>query len=142
MSRVCLADFGAAELVGETLGKCLVSEKAAETTRFIAPELLNANHLTTTMIDAHAADVWSLGITLYYLISGEFPFSMPSPKCREYRSFLERRKKHVLGAVFPDGHEYAGVSMHLVWGCKMRFVVGICLYKQSIFPPDNEMSGY
>lgn len=61
--RVKLADFGVAQ------PSDLRCENYVGTTYFMAPEVLSKEPF-----DPYAADVWSLGVTLYYMIFKQLPF--------------------------------------------------------------------
>jgi serine/threonine protein kinase len=63
--RVKLTDFGIAHTLGSTR---LTRSGTMGTPAYIAPELLNDQPITP------AADLWSLGATLYYAVEGEGPF--------------------------------------------------------------------
>lgn len=84
--RVLLADFGLAKVVGATgedgaslpmQGGALVSQTntkgAIGTPAYIAPELTSG----AGKVD-HRADIYSLGVTLYELVTGQRPFSGPT----------------------------------------------------------------
>ena len=65
-----LADFGIASLVNEEGAESLATETAAYTVVHAAPELLQGRAGTA------AADIYSLGSTLYTLLAGRAPFAM------------------------------------------------------------------
>lgn len=46
-------------------------KKSAGSPAFMAPELCTANH---GEVSGKAADIWSMGVTLYCLIYGRLPF--------------------------------------------------------------------
>jgi serine/threonine-protein kinase len=82
--RVLLADFGLAKVVGgedgasvPMQGGALVSQTntkgAIGTPAYIAPELTSG----VGKVD-HRADIYSLGVTLYELVTGQRPFSGPT----------------------------------------------------------------
>ena len=66
-----LADFGISELVSES---GTTSQKAG-TYYFLPPEVFSQDK-----VDAKGIDIWSMGITLYYLLFGEPPFRNPDFK--------------------------------------------------------------
>ena len=65
--QVRLADFGIARIVGE--GKSTTAGMVMGTAAYLAPELIDGEEPTP------ACDVYSAGITLYELVSGNPPFS-------------------------------------------------------------------
>ena len=85
--RVMLADFGLAKAVGGTAGEDGISvplqgsgllsqtntKGAIGTPAYIAPELTSGQG----KVD-HRADIYSLGVTLYELVTGQRPFSGPT----------------------------------------------------------------
>ncbi len=75
--RIVLMDFGAASLA--TLG----SSRGIGTPLYAAPELLTGG------APSYASDIYSLGVLLYYLASGEFPVTA--------RSIDELRAAHAAG---------------------------------------------
>jgi len=73
--RVKIADFGIAKIVGTAP---TADEKAAGTPRYVAPE-----QLADPQKADHRADIYSLGVVLYELLTGELPpekFEPPSHK--------------------------------------------------------------
>ena len=65
-----LADFGIASLVNEEGSESLATDTAAYTVVHAAPEILQGRAGTT------AADIYSLGSTLYTLLAGQAPFAV------------------------------------------------------------------
>lgn len=62
---VKIVDFG----LSKVLGKFEKSNEAYGTLAYAAPEVIQKNAYTKTI------DIWSLGVILYFLISGQFPFN-------------------------------------------------------------------
>ena len=78
--RVKIADFGIAKLVGDPLGDITLTENGARlgTPHYMAPEQIE----DPSRVD-HRADVYSLGVVFYELLTGELPlgrFAAPSAK--------------------------------------------------------------
>ena len=67
--RPKLADFG----LSKKLATGEMSKDFAGTPAFLAPEVLHRHSY-----DPIKADIWSFGMTLYYLSTGEFPYSTSS----------------------------------------------------------------
>ena len=70
-----LIDFGSAAAIDET--SPMPPSTSAGTPAFMAPELLRRGRSHHTPPPT-AADVWSMGITLYCLAYGRLPFEKPS----------------------------------------------------------------
>ena len=68
--RAKLADFGISRLVDDENGKI---DHHAGTVAFMAPEMLRPGRF-----DPFKADIWALGITFFYLITGHGPWSARS----------------------------------------------------------------
>lgn len=64
--NVKICDFGLATLADDA---SLKLNKCYGTPRFCAPEALNRKGFT------FASDIWSVGVTLYYLLFGNYPFN-------------------------------------------------------------------
>ncbi len=77
--RVKIADFGLAKLVGATADHTLTAEhQVMGTLRYMAPEQMEGTHAVD-----HRADIYSLGVVFYELLTGELPigrFAPPSQK--------------------------------------------------------------
>lgn len=84
-----IADFGVSKLVPEGTNK--ISIEMIGTPAYSAPEIFG-----DSMYDPFAADVWSLGVTLYYMLFDRLPFV--ADKLSEIQ-----RKVSVEDVRFPDG---------------------------------------
>ena len=78
--RVKIADFGLAKLMGqETIERNLTgTHQVMGTLRYMAPEQMEGSHTVD-----HRADIYSLGVVFYELLTGEVPlgrFAPPSKK--------------------------------------------------------------
>ena len=75
--KVKLTDFGLAR-IHKTNFRCSADEMGTElvgTLRYAAPELYNG-HFDQIPYDDYISDVWSLGVCLYVMLAGVFPFSI------------------------------------------------------------------
>ncbi len=61
-----LADFGISKLVNNSIAVSCVGTPA-----FCAPEVLSSNDQTSY---TYKCDIWSLGITLYNILTGQYPW--------------------------------------------------------------------
>jgi serine/threonine protein kinase len=71
--NIKLADLGTAIDISETLG---YTNKRRGTPNYMAPELQNKS--SAHMVDATISDVYSLGVCMHLLLTGEFPSQLPS----------------------------------------------------------------
>jgi tRNA A-37 threonylcarbamoyl transferase component Bud32 len=105
--RVKIADFGLAKLVGLTPAYLTLtgSHEIMGTLYYMAPEQLRRSH----QVD-HRADIYSLGVVLYEMLTGELPvgrFAPPSAKA----TVDERLDAVVLRALFREPeHRYQDAS--------------------------------
>ncbi|CAG9464548.1 unnamed protein product [Pedinophyceae sp. YPF-701] len=78
-ARVRIADWGCSkDMVQSLAGRTMVG-----TCAYVAPEVLRTAHSGETY-DGAAADVWSLGVVLYTMLTGCYPFQ--DPPRREHAS--------------------------------------------------------
>jgi tRNA A-37 threonylcarbamoyl transferase component Bud32 len=76
--RVKIADFGIAKMLGDTAGSVdLAESQPAGTPQYMAPE--QKAHAVTD----HRADIYSLGVVLYELLTGELPADKLQPPSRK-----------------------------------------------------------
>lgn len=81
--EILLGDFGCAEpLNSEDLGSAVGSPA------YMPPEA----HLGEGC-DGEAADVWSIGVVLYAMVAGEFPFEMATPDCKRFEQFMQGKNE-------------------------------------------------
>lgn len=75
--RVKIADFGIAKMLGETLsGQDLAESQPAGTPQYMAPEQKDRR------VADHRADIYSLGVVLYEMLTGELPADKLQPPSR------------------------------------------------------------
>jgi tRNA A-37 threonylcarbamoyl transferase component Bud32 len=77
--RIKIADFGIAKIVG--LPPLLADDDAAGTPRYIAPEQIDSPSAAD-----HRADIYSLGVVLYEMLTGELPAQGLQPPSRKVRT--------------------------------------------------------
>jgi tRNA A-37 threonylcarbamoyl transferase component Bud32 len=75
--RVKIADFGIAKIVGEISSAGVAESQPAGTPQYMAPEQ-KAQHTTD-----HRADIYSLGVVLYEMLTGELPADKLQPPSRK-----------------------------------------------------------
>ena len=77
--RVKIADFGIAKMLGTgTSGIGVAESQPAGTPQYMAPE-----QLAEPEKGDHRADIYSLGVVLYEMLTGELPPSLPQPPSRK-----------------------------------------------------------
>jgi len=77
--RVKIADFGIAKMLGAGPSTGLAESQPAGTPQYMAPE--QREHLRTD----HRADIYSLGVVLYEMLTGELPADRLQPPSRKVR---------------------------------------------------------
>ncbi|WP_372440694.1 serine/threonine-protein kinase [Nocardia acididurans] len=92
--RVLVTDFGIARAVGDSTALTEEGEVLA-TLAYAAPEQISAGTVD------HRADVYALGGTLYYLLTGRTPFPRPTPATVMYAHLYEQAPR--------PSHEKPGV---------------------------------
>lgn len=65
-----IVDFGVSEMFEKT--SVMMTAKSAGSPAFLPPELCYAGHGD---VSGTAADIWSMGVTLYCLVFGRLPYS-------------------------------------------------------------------
>jgi protein phosphatase len=77
-----LIDFGLSCFLNSKLQKSNVecSSNISGTPNFFAPELLNGNFMSNIDKYYQTADVFSAGVTLYYLLTGKYPYNLLVPE--------------------------------------------------------------
>lgn len=68
------------------------------TGKYIAPEILSKSHMKIK--EAEKIDIYSLGVTLYYLFYGDYPYKLRDVKNKEYENYLKNIQNEKL--VFPE----------------------------------------
>ena len=91
--NVKIADFGLAALAQQTREDAsFLQHTKCGSIMYAAPEVLVSS--AQTGYDAAKADVWSLGIDLYSMLSGALPFRMAVPhKCPRYAIVQQRESE-------------------------------------------------
>ena len=82
---VLIADFGLSRLVWrQSQDKMLMSSTFCGTPPYMAPEVLLLETHKYNEYNAFKADVWSLGVILYRMFAGEYPFPNKVSKAIKY----------------------------------------------------------
>ena len=85
-----LSDFGRVRKIDEN-GKAIIDEdEIAGKPYYLAPEAYSGNY------DAGPADVWSLGIILYILITGSPPFGVANDSDEVFEPFSQKGFEYLL----------------------------------------------
>jgi len=83
--NIKIADFGLAMMAGKGIQSSNMSNTLCGSMPYVAPEVLSASGEYC----AAKADVWSLGVVLFIMLTGKQPFKMASAKnCRAYANYL------------------------------------------------------
>ena len=68
------------------------------TGRFMSPEILSKE--TIAIKDCDKIDLYSFGVTLYYLFYADFPYKLREIQCKDYKEFSKNIKNEEL--IFPE----------------------------------------
>ena len=68
------------------------------TGRFMSPEILSRDSITIK--DCNKVDLYSFGVTLYYLFYADFPYKLREIECKDYKELFNNIKKEEL--IFPE----------------------------------------
>lgn len=102
--RIVLIDFGLCDLVG---GGYTGKEEASSTGCVGSPEYLAPELLHPRPYNAKKADIWSLGVVLFFLLTGNFPFDVH----RRIQALMDNEPIAPFHLEFPP--ELQGVSVEL-----------------------------
>jgi serine/threonine-protein kinase len=93
-----LSDFGLAKSFVEAGASCLTRKgEVAGTLLFMAPEqILNYRFVKPP------ADIYSMGVSLYYLLTGQFPFDLPSPLERVKMGLRGKKPRNEMVIILED----------------------------------------
>ena len=92
--NIKIIDFSASCSYAEFNPEDTVKFPFIGTGKFISPEIINRTHMKIKY--AQKIDIYSLGITLYYLAFGIYPYQLNDVKSREYEKILEKIQKEKL----------------------------------------------
>ena len=92
-----IIDFSAACSFSEFNNEDLVKFPFIGTGKFIPPEIIERAHMKIKY--GEEIDVYSFGVTLFYLIFGMYPYNLNEVKGKEYDKILEKVKSEKL--IFP-----------------------------------------
>lgn len=89
--HIKIADFGLSIVYFRESGGIRMAKTYCGTEPYMAPELLRRNSLGARSYNALYADVWSLGICLFAMLTRTFPFKMQTSQRGLLRAQLARR---------------------------------------------------
>ncbi len=96
--RVKIADFGIAKMLGETSsGQELAESQPAGTPQYMAPEQKERR------VADHRADIYSLGVVLYEMLTGELPADKLQPPSRRVQVDVRIDEIVLRAATTPSG---------------------------------------
>ena len=93
--RVKIADFGLAKLLGRgrPTTRSPATHQVMGTLRYMAPEQMEGTHAVD-----HRADIYSLGVVFYELLTGELPMGRFAPPSQEGADRRAARRSRAAGA--------------------------------------------
>ena len=92
--QVKLIDFSVSCSYANFDPEDLVKFPFVGTSKFIAPEIIDRIHMKIKEIEK--LDIYSFGVTLYYLFYGEFPYKLNEVKSKNYDNILKNIKEEKL----------------------------------------------
>ena len=83
------------------------------TSKFIAPEILERKKILVK--NANKIDIYSMGVMLYYLAFGTYPYDLKSVKSKDYEMILKTLKNKKM-LEFPEDSEISGMFCNFLEG--------------------------
>ena len=93
-----IADFSISCLLSNLQQNDIVKFPRVGTGRFMSPEILSQAFIKIK--DCDKIDLYSLGVTLYYLFYADFPYKLKGIRGKDYEGFLKNIKNEEL--IFPE----------------------------------------
>eukprot|EP00123_Amoebidium_parasiticum_P019530 comp26368_c0_seq1/m.47100 comp26368_c0_seq1/g.47100 ORF comp26368_c0_seq1/g.47100 comp26368_c0_seq1/m.47100 type:complete len:342 (-) comp26368_c0_seq1:452-1477(-) len=109
---VRLLDFGLAEEIPED-GKLRIRPGLVGTSVYIAPEVVSLRRRGGVLCDPTKQDSFALGVMLYALLTGNFPWDEANENDLDYADFAARLAAGESGAVFGIDPSKLGLSQHV-----------------------------
>ena len=94
-----IIDFSVACSYSKYNPEDLVKFPFVGTGKFMSPEIIDRTHMRVK--EAEKLDIYSFGVTLYYLFYGEYPYKLNDVKSNDYPNILKNIKNQKLE--FPKG---------------------------------------
>ena len=117
-----LADMGLAREMTDVEAAMAEAGRAYGTPYYISPEQVRGQ----VDID-HRADIYSLGATLYHLVTGRVPYEAPTPSAVMH--------KHLKETLVPPDH----LNTHLTSGCGAMIEMMMAKDRESRYPSAREL---
>ncbi len=117
-----LADMGLAREMTDVEAAMAEAGRAYGTPYYISPEQVRGQ----VDID-HRADIYSLGATLYHMVTGRVPFEAPTPSAVMH--------KHLKEALVPPDH----LNTHLSAGCGAMIEMMLAKDREERYPSAREL---
>ena len=96
-----LTDFSVSCSFSSFHNEDLVNYPFVGTGKFMAPEIISK--INMKIKDSEKIDIFSLGVSLYYLFYGDFPYKLKNVKNKDYEGILNNIKQEELK--FPDNRK-------------------------------------
>ena len=100
-----LTDFSVSYNYSSLNSKDKVKLPFVGTSKFISPEILSEELIEIR--EAEKIDIYSLGVCLYYLFFGEYPYNLKDVKNKDYQGILLKIKEEEL--IFNKNREISGL---------------------------------
>ena len=105
-----LTDFSVSCNYSSINPKAQIKFPIVGTSKFMAPEIISKELMEIRQ--AEKIDIYSFGVSLYYLFYGEYPYKLKDVKNKDYQGILKKIKEEEL--VFNENRKISGLFKHFL----------------------------
>jgi serine/threonine protein kinase len=131
---VKLGDFGISKKIS---GGPDITTSSVGTMLYMAPELFNVNYSDIPSSDYREADLWSLGITIFFILTNAVPFQTPASAIQFAQNSGEPFPHALLDhyGVTEEGQSFVRETLKPVPGTRLNFAMAMDhAWIQPLFP--------